>query len=63
MDYNCFKCGNKLEKVMKNYTTVFNSKLTVLKNIPHLYCSKCEEYYFNEEMSKVIDEKLQKGVG
>lgn len=50
----CPQCGDKLVWDKKDYTYTYKGESLVLKQLPGLYCSKCDEVIYDTEITQLI---------
>lgn len=50
----CPQCGSKLVKDKKDYTYTYKGESLVLKQLPGLYCTQCDEAIYDVEIKQLI---------
>lgn len=55
----CYNCGENLEKVFSDMPfKVSNESVVIIKRLPVLQCSNCQEYLLEDPVMQRVEEKL-----
>jgi YgiT-type zinc finger domain-containing protein len=55
----CNKCGGKLERIVTDLPfKIENDSIVIIKQLPVLQCTNCDEYVIEDSVMEKIDEIL-----
>jgi len=57
---NCFMCKGDLKEKKVNYMVDLESTIIIIKGVPAKVCNECKEQYFDDEISKNIENIVNK---
>ncbi len=57
---NCFLCKGEIKNELKTFMIEVSNSIIIIKNVPSNVCSQCGEVSYSLEISKKLEEILDK---